>query len=155
VIGFLKPQNKFDTVEVTAELSDDVPIAHVDSGQIQQLLINLIYNAAEALADRPDNRNIWVATEPAEIDGGRGVRITVRDNGAGVARDKESLLFNTRFTTKRRGHGIGLMTCRKIVDNHGGSISYTFRDGAVFSTLLPTECPLAKAEASRSLVSAE
>ena len=148
VIGFLKPQNKFDTVEVCTELSGDVSIAHVDAGQIQQMLINLINNAAEALVDRAEDRKIWVSTEPAEVDGQRGFRVTVRDNGPGVARDKEVLLFNTRFTTKRRGHGIGLMTCRKIVDNHGGSISYAFSEGAVFSVLLPVECGQGQAEAN-------
>ncbi len=146
VVGFLKPQNKFDTVEVAVELSDNVSIAHVDSGQVQQMLINLINNAAEALVDKPEDRKIWVTTEPVVVHEKSGVRITVRDNGPGVARDKEALLFNTRFTTKRRGHGIGLMTCRKIVDNHGGSISYTFSEGAVFSAQLPTECSESRSE---------
>jgi PAS domain S-box-containing protein len=154
VIGFLKPQNKFDTVDVITELSGDIPVAHVDSGQVQQLLINLIYNAAEALAEKQDDRKIWVATEPTEINGQPGVKVTVRDNGSGVAADKEKLLFNTRFTTKRRGHGIGLMTCRKIVDNHKGSISYIHDQGAVFSATLPAGSSVIQTETCETLVGA-
>jgi PAS domain S-box-containing protein len=137
VVNFLKPQNKFDTVEVTTELSTDVPVVYVDTSQVQQLLVNLVYNAAEALGDKTGERQIRVSMSPATISDQSAVQIVVRDNGPGVARDKEHLLFKNRFTTKRRGHGIGLITCRKIVDNHGGTISYEYCDGAVFSVVLP------------------
>ena len=137
VIAFLKPQNKFDTVEVTTELCTDVPVVYVDASQVQQLLVNLIYNAAEALGDKPGERRIKVSMLTADVASRPAVQIVVSDNGPGVARDKEHLLFKNRFTTKKRGHGIGLITCRKITDNHDGTISYAYRDGAVFSVLLP------------------
>jgi PAS domain S-box-containing protein len=137
VMAFLGPQNKFDVVEVVKELSNDVPVLRVDLAQIQQLLVNLIYNAAEALATKDGEKRIEIITRPDEIDGTRGATIMVRDNGAGVVAEKEELLFNTRFTTKARGHGIGLITCRRIVDNHGGAISYETQEGAVFSVFLP------------------
>jgi C4-dicarboxylate-specific signal transduction histidine kinase len=137
VIAFLKPQNKFDTVNVVKDLATDVPVIYVDRAQIQQLLVNLIYNAAEALAEKEGERTIVVATATADPENSPGVRVVIRDNGPGVAPDKENLLFKTRFTTKQRGHGIGLITCRKIVDNHAGSISYRREDGAVFSFVLP------------------
>ncbi|MCX6834765.1 MAG: ATP-binding protein [candidate division Zixibacteria bacterium] len=137
VIAFLKPQNKFDTVAVIKELYADLPVVYVDASQVQQLLVNLVYNSAEALAGKEDERQIWVSTSIVESVGQPAVQIVVRDNGPGVAQDKEHLLFTSRFTTKRRGHGIGLITCRKITDNHGGTISYEHRDGAVFSVVLP------------------
>ncbi len=137
VFVFLGPQNKFDAVELVKELSDEVPVLRVDLGQIQQMLVNLIYNAAEAVADNEGQKSIEVATAPSEINGKPGVKITVRDNGPGVAADKEELLFNTRFTTKERGHGIGLVTCRRIADNHCGEITYEAQQGAVFSVFLP------------------
>ena len=137
VIAFLRPQNKFDSVEVVKELSNEIPVMHVDAGQIQQLLVNLIYNAAEALVDKQGDRTIWVTTCVSEVGKKKAVRISVRDNGPGVVADKVPLLFNTRFTTKPRGHGIGLITCRKIVENHNGIIDYRLQDGAVFSLELP------------------
>jgi two-component system sensor kinase FixL len=137
VISFLKPQNKFDTVEVTTEVGTDLPVVYVDTAQVQQLLVNLIYNAAEALSDQPGQRHVRVAVSPSDVESGPAVKIVVSDNGPGVASDKEHLLFKSRFTTKRRGHGIGLITCRKIADNHGGTITYDRRGGAVFSVELP------------------
>jgi len=137
VIAFLKPQNKFDTVAVIKELYADLPVVYIDTSQVQQLLVNLVYNSAEALADKEGERQIWVSTSVADIVGQPAVQIVVRDDGPGVAPDKEHLLFTSRFTTKRRGHGIGLITCRKIMDNHGGTISYEHREGAVFSVVLP------------------
>ena len=137
VIAFLKPQNKFDTVEVTTELCSDISVVYVDTSQVQQILVNLIYNAAEALGDKPGERRIRVAMLPTVISDRPAVQIVVHDNGLGVARDKEHLLFKNRFTTKKRGHGIGLITCRKIADNHGGTISYEYRDGALFSVVVP------------------
>lgn len=137
VSAFLEPQNKFDVLELVKELSNDIPILRVDVAQIQQLLVNLIYNAAEALTGQEGEKRIQVVTSPGEVDGTPGAMITVRDNGPGVAADKEELLFNTRFTTKQRGHGIGLITCRRIVDNHGGDITYQANQGAVFSVFLP------------------
>ncbi|MEW5795994.1 MAG: ATP-binding protein [Candidatus Zixiibacteriota bacterium] len=139
VIAFLKPQNKFDVVEVVKELSTEIPIMHIDTGQVQQLLVNLIYNAAEALAETDGERTIRVATALVRKDGEQVASITVRDNGPGVVPNKVPLLFKTRFTTKKRGHGIGLITCRKIVDNHGGSVDYRFDNGATFTVHLPVK----------------
>jgi len=137
VITFLKPQNRFDVVDVVKELSTEISVLRVDLGQIQQLLVNLIYNAAEAVAANEGEKRIHVVTSPVEVDGTPGVQITVRDNGPGVVKNKEKLLFNTRFTTKARGHGIGLITCNRIVENHGGNITYEAKEGAVFSVFLP------------------
>ena len=137
VIGFLKPQNKFDTVEIFKNVDPNLPVVYVDTPQVQQLLVNLVYNAAEALGEKTGERVIQVSVSSVEIDERPAVKIVVRDNGAGVVPDKEHLLFKSRFTTKPRGHGIGLITCRKIADNHGGTISYERRDGAIFTVVLP------------------
>ncbi len=137
VLAFLKPQNKFDTVEVITELSNEIPVLKLDQMQTQQLLVNLIYNAAEALADQEGERSIRVQTRLAVCEDRRCAEVLVRDNGPGIAAEKTNLLFEDRFTTKKRGHGIGLITCRKIVDNHEGQIKYHFDEGAVFTVILP------------------
>jgi PAS domain S-box-containing protein len=137
VIAFLKPQNKFDTVEIVTSLSLDLPIVSADSGQIQQLLVNMINNAADSLlADKKKGR-IEVRTLHTRGERGAVARLEIQDDGAGVQEDKVPYLFGKRFTTKRRGHGIGLVTCRKIVEAHSGQIGYEFREGAMFWIEIP------------------
>ncbi len=138
IIAFLKPQNRFDTIKIHTELSADIPVLHLDQGQIQQLLVNLVYNASDAIAGLEDERIIRVTTSMVEIEGDKQARLAVCDNGSGVPEDKAEMLFNDRFTTKRKGHGIGLITCRKIVENHGGRMEYRYNEGAEFSFCIPT-----------------
>jgi len=141
IIAFLKPQNRFDSVRIVTELSPDVPVLQLDQGQIQQLLVNLVYNASDATDSLEGDRVIRVETSIVEQEGESYVRLAVRDNGPGVSEDKAGMLFNDRFTTKRKGHGIGLITCRKIVENHGGKMEYQFNEGAEFSFVIPTQRP--------------
>ncbi|UCD63957.1 MAG: PAS domain S-box protein [Candidatus Zixiibacteriota bacterium] len=137
VVAFLKPQNRFDNIEIRTELSTDIPLVDVDTGQIQQLLVNLLRNASEALDELPSDRRVTIRTALADGEGARPVRVEVLDNGPGVREDKRELLFARRFTTKPKGHGIGLITCKRIIDRHGGSIGYEYADGALFYFHVP------------------
>jgi PAS domain S-box-containing protein len=139
VIAFLKPQNKFDAIEISALLAMDIPLARADSGQLQQLLVNIVNNAADAFAGHPDKGHLTITTSCPSGRERPCVRMEISDNGPGVPEDKIPLLFDKRFTTKRRGHGIGLVTCRKIADAHQGRIGYEFRDGAMFWVEIPLE----------------
>ncbi|HWR81759.1 MAG TPA: ATP-binding protein, partial [Candidatus Deferrimicrobium sp.] len=136
-VSFLKPQNKFDKIEMTTSLRPDLPWVEVDAGQINQVLVNILTNSAEALKERDSPKRISVTISPAGAAPLLKVQIEIVDNGPGVLPDKEGLLFAKRFTTRRKGTGIGLITCRKIVEAHGGSIEYRFADGAVFRIELP------------------
>ncbi len=136
-VAFLKPQNKFDNIEITTTLSSHLSLVGIDVGQIQQLLVNLLYNAAEALQDRPGQKKMWITTSVAGEGSAKSVQIEIRDNGPGVAEDKKEQLFTKRFTTKRKGHGIGLITCRKIVEAHNGRITYRQEEGATFRFDVP------------------
>jgi len=129
-------------VKIAAELSGDVGTVELDPGQIQQLLVNLIYNAGDALGAVDPPHQIIVATSALELDGKKYVQVEVRDNGPGVPDDRIDGLFRERFTTKRKGHGIGLITCRKIVDAHNGTMGYRTDGGAVFFFRLPVEQPV-------------
>ncbi|MEW5995032.1 MAG: ATP-binding protein, partial [Candidatus Zixiibacteriota bacterium] len=140
-LAFLKPQNKFDRVTICTHLSPQACLATIDMGQMQQLLVNLVYNAADALEEVPENRTIRIATSLVEDASKRLVQIEVRDNGPGVPEDRQDLLFAKRFTTKRRGHGLGLITCRKIVEQHHGRITYNYDGGAVFTVTIPVSPP--------------
>jgi len=137
VLAFLEPQNRFDNIEVETDLSTDAPLVEVDPGLIQQVLVNLIYNAADAVNELEDGRKITVRTYLVDGAPEPTLGVTIHDNGPGVQSDKEPLLFRKRFTTKRNGHGIGLITCRKILDSHDGDITYEMADGARFNFVVP------------------
>ena len=112
---------------VTPEFSLDPSLGAVlvDKVQIQQVLINLARNATEAMADRPDRR-LWLCSRP---DGESLVRITVADNGPGVAPAIADGLFTAFVSTKSDGMGLGLSICRTIVEANGGRIWFEPRPG--------------------------
>jgi C4-dicarboxylate-specific signal transduction histidine kinase len=108
-----------------------------DPVQLQQVLLNLILNACDALdASRPGTRRLTVATA-----GGPGPEacVTVTDNGAGIASGLLERIFDSFFTTKPKGLGVGLSVSREIVAAHGGRIEAGNRleGGAVFRITLP------------------
>ncbi|MEX1309872.1 MAG: ATP-binding protein [Candidatus Sulfomarinibacteraceae bacterium] len=105
------------TITVTGGPDTKVP---ADRDQIEQVLINLIHNAVEAIGDTGGSVDIeW-------SENGRWLEIVVRDEGSGIA-DPESL-FIPFYTTKPEGSGIGLFLCRQIAEAHGGSVSVRNRD---------------------------
>lgn len=106
-----------------------------DRVQIQQVLINLIRNAVEAMADGPV-RKVTVTTRPGGAD---WVEVRVADTGPGIPADREESLFSRFMTTKAEGMGIGLPISRTIVEAHGGKIraGNGKHGGAVFTFTLP------------------
>jgi len=139
ILEFLKPQNKFDYTKIHTNLSDEIPLVMLDVGQIQQVIVNLTNNAAEAMSAMDGDKNVTISTFLTQPNGQPHLAIEVRDNGPGVAEEKVPLLFNQRFTTKNKGHGIGLVTCRKISNSHNGRLSYQYDNGAVFMLEIPVE----------------
>ena len=107
-----------------------------DRIQIQQVLINLVLNAIEAVADLPEpRRNVTIEVGK----NGNTVSLQVRDRGPGIAPEHLSLLFDSFFTTKSRGMGLGLSIVRTLVEAHGGRVTAenSVDQGAVFSIELP------------------
>lgn len=106
-----------------------------DKVQIQQVLLNLMRNAIEAMEDSP-TRELVVATAPAP---GNLIEISVADTGAGIAPEISAQLFQPFVTTKRTGMGVGLSISRTIIEAHGGSIAArpNAGGGTVFSFTLP------------------
>ncbi|MEA1980552.1 MAG: PAS domain S-box protein, partial [candidate division Zixibacteria bacterium] len=136
VLAFLKPQNRFDGVQINTDLSTDLPLVEFDISQLQQLIINLVYNSAEAMQQIEEEKVINIYTQ-AGNEGDGTVRVIICDNGPGVQSDKKEILFKKRFTTKRKGHGIGLVTCQKIIEVHSGDIGYEYDEGAKFFFDIP------------------
>ncbi|OAH22429.1 PAS domain S-box protein [Methylorubrum sp. B1-46] len=106
-------------VHVRFDLDPDAPLVLADRIQVQQVLLNLIRNAIEAMQGAP-HRELVVATKALPVDG--LVEVSVADTGSGIAPEVASQLFQPFVTTKANGMGVGLSICRTIVEAHGGKI---------------------------------
>jgi signal transduction histidine kinase len=137
-IEFVRTQNRFDGVEWDLRLAEQVPALRGDPGQLQQVLLNLFVNAADAMKDRPSVRKVIGVTSSTDARG-RLLRIVVTDTGSGIAASNLTRIFEPHFTTKPEGHGFGLSTSYRIVTNHGGRITAESPPGhgACFTVTLP------------------
>jgi PAS domain S-box-containing protein len=124
-------------VATICRLAPGLPHVRADRVQIQQVLLNLIANACEAMMDtEPQSRSLTVATAVGED---RALQITVADSGCGIDARIRSRLFEPFLTTKKNGLGIGLSICSAIVAAHGGKVRAidNLRGGATFVVTLP------------------
>jgi len=124
-------------VALETQLSDDVPLILADRIQLQQVILNLMMNAIEAMSGAGEGpRELWVSSEKVEST---DVLIAVRDSGPGL--DPKSLdhLFDAFYTTKPEGLGMGLAISRSLIEAHGGRLWATANapHGAVFQFTLP------------------
>jgi nitrogen fixation/metabolism regulation signal transduction histidine kinase len=106
-----------------AELAAGLPMIVGDATQLRQVIHNLVQNALDAVADRPDGR-VSICTEAARNDHGelRAVRLKVADNGPGFADKVLKRAFEPYVTTKSKGTGLGLAVVKKIADEHGARV---------------------------------
>lgn len=127
--------SSYGNLQVKTNLAPDLPLVRIDRVQIQQVMINLLRNAVDAMENSP-RRELRVATAR---DGETFVQVSVADTGAGLAPEVLATLFQPFITTKGKGLGIGLSICRSIVESHGGKLWVDPNDGggAVFRFRLP------------------
>ena len=137
VLAFMKPQKRCYGINVITELSTELPVIDADPAKLQQLLVNMLSNSCDALQDCKTEKTVRIRTLSSFSNGRHMIRIEITDNGPGVPEKKREKLFMERFTTKPKGHGIGLITCRRIVDAHGGSVGYDFTNGTTFYIEFP------------------
>jgi signal transduction histidine kinase len=111
-----------------------------DQVQLQQVMLNLIVNATEAMNSTPGARELRIASG---LHDGDGVLITVEDTGPGIAPESLDKIFDTFFTTKPNGMGMGLSICRSIIEAHGGRLwaSGVAPHGCMFHVVLPRSPP--------------
>ena len=124
-------------IPIELTLASDLPAVRVDRTQLQQALINLCINAMDAMAEATGaSRKIELTTGAGP---GGAVEIAVADRGAGIDPHELPRLFDSFFTTKPHGMGLGLSITRSIMDAHGGTLSGENRSdgGAVFRIVLP------------------
>jgi C4-dicarboxylate-specific signal transduction histidine kinase len=125
-------------VSVLVRLADDLPLIPGDRVQLQQVILNLIMNAVEAMSGVAETpRELLITTGLAES----GVLVSVRDSGPGLAPATLEHLFEAFYTTKPTGLGMGLSICRSIVEAHGGRLWAQANEprGAVFQFFTPTQ----------------
>lgn len=137
VLRFVKADSVSRKIKITTELSPRLPAIEGNRVQLQQVLLNFIMNAMDAMAAQPpERRRLTVGTSIAN-DG--GVEVSVSDLGPGIEPEDLQRVFEPFFTTKEGGLGIGLSVAEKIATAHGGRIWATnHRDrGAVFHLVLP------------------
>jgi len=123
-------------------LAEGLPLVHGDRVQLQQVLLNLIVNAIDAMSGIDERRRELTIVSAA--DGPEAVAVEVRDSGMGVDLERAAHLFEPFYTTKAEGIGIGLSISRSIVEAHGGHLSAAANvpHGAVFRFSVPLEEPL-------------
>jgi len=125
-----------DDIMLAIETEPELPPLRGDRIQIQQVLVNLIVNAGQAMSNQTGARIVTVRASP---DPTGGLDITVKDTGPGVAPQDLPRLFDPFFSTKHGGMGMGLAICRTTVEAHGGQLSAesTPGSGATFRLTLP------------------
>jgi signal transduction histidine kinase len=134
-LSLLKPQSAFRNVEVSTHVPADLPDVQISPEHLQQILLNLLINAAAACAN---NGKIHVVARHSETH----VELRVEDNGPGVPAELRDRIFEPFVTTKEvgQGTGLGLSVCRGLVEAAGGSLllDSTSSTGARFVILLPS-----------------
>jgi PAS domain S-box-containing protein len=137
VTQMVKPNAMLHSCELETFLERDLPAIEADPIQLQQVLLNLILNAFDAMRDAPVGRRKVVIAIERNDDG--AIRTSVRDYGVGIPEEARERLFDHFFTTKPKGLGMGLAIVRSIVESHGGTIAAENADGggARFQFTLP------------------
>jgi PAS domain S-box-containing protein len=150
VISLTHSEMMRSEVSLQIDLTSGLPCVDGDRIQLQQVVLNLILNAVEAMATQRDGaRELLIASGE---DGADRVSVAVRDSGPGLDPEGLERLFEAFYTTKPSGMGMGLTICRSIIDAHGGQISAAVNEprGAVFRFTLPAhrEAPVARFRSS-------
>ena len=131
---------KLANIALDLQLAEKLPSVHCDGGQIQQVVLNLVLNAAESMQSRGTG-TVTVRTWPG--DDGKSVKVSVGDTGEGIAAEVLPRIFDPFFTTKPdgKGVGLGLAVSYGIVQAHGGEIEAKSRvgEGTVFTMMLPVQ----------------
>lgn len=149
-IALVQREIKRQRVTLTVEIDDPIPTVRGDRIQLQQVIINLIMNAVQAMSAVKDaRRDLRVYLRHSAE---KGVVLDIQDSGPGIAEQNMTSLFDPFFTTKPNGMGMGLSICRSIIESHGGRIWATSEQGqgATLSFSLPVGPALAGRPGDRS-----
>jgi C4-dicarboxylate-specific signal transduction histidine kinase len=139
VLELTRGETTKNGVSVRTQFAEPSPVVQADRVQLQQVILNLIINAVEAMSSmREGARDLVICTEKAESN---RALVAVRDSGPGLDLKSVDRLFEAFYTTKVQGMGIGLAICRSIIEAHGGQLWAGANEprGAVFQFTVPLE----------------
>jgi signal transduction histidine kinase len=151
VLRLLHEELKAHGIATRVELASDLPRVMGHMGQLQEVLVNLLQNAMEAMtAVKAGRRRLWLRTERHGDD---AIIVEVKDSGPGINPANLNEIFDAFFTTKSHGTGLGLAICRMIIERHGGQLSASSdgTHGALFQFVLPARMDTHEAAANRQL----
>ena len=137
VIALTRSELRSNGTSLRTRLAHGLPLVPGDRIQLQQVMLNLILNAIEAMSGSSEAaRELLIRTEQ---DGPDGVLVAVEDSGPGLKPESLDRLFDAFYTTKSSGMGMGLSICRSIIEAHGGRVWATpnLPHGAAFQFTLP------------------
>ena len=136
-LGLLQHDLESSQVAVATEYQANLPPVRADRIQLQQIVLNLVKNAIEAMSSAPSgSRHVRVVTR---LNGNSTVLLSVQDSGHGIAAEDQDRVFDPFFTTKPTGMGLGLAICRTVAQDHGGNLRLveTSSHGSIFEIELP------------------
>jgi PAS domain S-box-containing protein len=136
VMGLVSADLRSHQIELNIELDDQLPSVLANHVQIQQVILNLVLNAIDAMRSVHPR----VLSVKSKLTGLGDVHVSIEDTGIGVGRADIDKIFDPLFTTKEHGMGMGLSICRSIIEHHGGRIwaSHSVSRGTIFQFELPT-----------------
>jgi C4-dicarboxylate-specific signal transduction histidine kinase len=137
VIALARSEVAKNGVSVHSRLAEGWCVVHADHVQVQQVVLNLILNAIEAMSSGDEGpRELLISTEHSQTD---GIIVAVRDSGPGIDPEQLDRVFDAFYTTKSSGVGMGLSICRSIIEAHRGRLwaSANLPRGASFQFALP------------------
>ncbi|MGA7065557.1 MAG: ATP-binding protein [Pseudolabrys sp.] len=137
VLGLLQHDLESNQVAVATEYRVNLPPVRADHVQLQQIVLNLVKNAIEAMSSVPSgSRRVRVVTR---LNGNSTVLLSVQDSGHGITAENQDRVFDPFFTTKPTGMGLGLAICRTVAQDHGGNLRLveTSSHGSIFEIELP------------------
>jgi C4-dicarboxylate-specific signal transduction histidine kinase len=138
VIALTRTEAVNNSVSVRTQFAEGLPPVQGDRVQLQQVMLNLIVNAIQAMSGIGEGaRELQISIDAVPSEG--GVRVGVRDTGPGLSPESLSRLFEPFYTTKPEGTGMGLSICRSIIEAHGGRLwaSANVPCGTIFQFTLP------------------
>lgn len=139
VLGILKSELKHNKITSHTELAPNLPPVVGHEGQLQEVIINLVQNAIDAMTSTPGGQRVLrIATKHHGSD---EIAVSVLDSGPGIDPSKIDTIFEAFVTTKEGGMGLGLAICRAIIERHGGELSASadVNGGVLFRFTLPVK----------------
>lgn len=118
-ISLIRASRLSEAVAIETEFHPDLPLANIDAEQMIQVILNIAINAIDAM---PEGGSLNFRTTRIEGDDGGAIALSIRDTGRGIAKEDMKNIFKPFFTTKKRGVGLGLAICHRIIRKHGGLI---------------------------------